>query len=124
MGSRSILDVDPSRFASLSPTESVEFFASLLWCSAFRHGIPATDITVSFKSDVADGGIDADIRKLPAGAAKGDLLLQGNSWFQLKAGHSAKPWQMAWVHSEFYGTKSKRTVLRLGEGVRRCLDAA
>ncbi|MDB5319217.1 MAG: hypothetical protein JWN40_848, partial [Phycisphaerales bacterium] len=83
-----------------------------------RAAIPVSSITITMRVDVADGGVDADVAPNPL-RPNDDLLVAGNTSYQLKAGASAAPWQKAWVAKELRGASGKAA---LGKSVRRCLD--
>ncbi len=111
---------DSEKLGDMSPEDAVKLFRALLWCSARRAGIPITSITITTKTDVADGGIDAEI--LPnALTPKECPLSAGNSFYQLKAGASATPWRKAWLRKQLFGEAKKASKATLGEAVVHCL---
>ena len=114
-----IFTVTKENLEHLSPEEAVAFFRELLWAEAGKIGIPTSKIHVSIWVDVPDGGIDALVEnslQIPS-----DLVKEGQTGYQIKAGASFKPWQGAQIRRELFGTKapSKGT---LGSSIRNCLD--
>lgn len=118
---KGLAELDPSYLATLSAGEAVALFQKMLWCAARQIGIPVTSITISSNIDAADGGIDAEILQNTVSATE-DLLVAGNSFFQIKTGASAKPWQPKWMTQELFGKRKKPGRASLGKAVRHCLD--
>jgi len=51
------------------------------------------------------------------------LLIQGNSYFQIKTGKSFKPWQISSINQELIGkARTKPSKALLGSAVKACLD--
>jgi hypothetical protein len=92
----------------------------LLWCAVRRHGIPLNSVTVTARVNVADGGVDAKVAP-NAVVTQEDLLAAGYSFYQIKAGGSATPWQKSWVRKELLGGNKRPSKTALGEAVRYCL---
>ncbi len=115
-----ILTVSHKILESLDTTAAVRHFRNLLWCEARRSGLPSHKVVVSLDTNVSDGGIDAKIE----GVQKTDsLLINGNSYFQIKTGKSFKPWQISSLKKELIGkTRTKPTKELLGKAVKSCLD--
>ena len=105
----------------LGADEAVKLFMRLLWSGARRRGIGIDSITITASVNVADGGIDAEIRPNAIKEAE-DILVAGNSFFQIKAGTSVAPWQKGWIHKELLNTRGRRSKATLGEAVRNCLE--
>lgn len=103
----------------LSPKEAVALFRELLWAEARRIGIPTSKIQISLWVDVPDGGIDAVVDN-PL-SAPSDLIKEGRTGYQIKAGASFKPWQDAQIKRELFGTKHPGKE-NLGNSIRNCLD--
>lgn len=103
----------------LGPQEAVILFRDLLWAEARKIGIPISKIHISSWIDVPDGGIDAVVE----GTIKtsGDLIKQGHSGYQIKAGASFKPWQSSQIKKALFDTK-RPNKKNLGSSVRNCLD--
>lgn len=114
----SIFDVDITRIKSLSPQSSIVFFADLLWAEARRIKIPFNSIDISFNINKPDGGIDAVVRQ---SGIEEDLIFNGSTFYQLKAGESFKPWQDGEIKKELFGRKKPQKE-NLGNAVKKCLD--
>jgi hypothetical protein len=87
----------------LSPKEAVALFRELLWAEARRIGLPISKIHISVWVDIPDGGIDAVVENplsIPS-----DLIKEGRTGYQIKAGASFKPWQDGQIKRELFGTK-------------------
>ena len=115
--------IAPEDLSRLNPTEAVGLFGQLLWVQARRKGVPTTKIRFSLRQDVADGGIDAAVEP-DAFQGVDDALVQGNTFYQIKTGTSAKPCQPAWVRKEIFGKRRRIAKANLGRAVRDCLDNA
>lgn len=116
----SFTDINIKLLGSLSPDKAISLFTSLLWCSTRRLKIPTQSITISGNVNVPDGGIDAHIAP-NATQDINEVLVRGNSFYQLKAGMSATPWQKAWLKKELFGDRLPKRE-NLGEAVRYCLS--
>lgn len=118
---RQFTDVDPRSLSGLSAEEAVAVFGSLLRCSARWHSVPLTAITISMRVDVADGGIDAEVGD-GAPVDVQDPIIRGQSFFQIKAGISATPWQKGWIRKELFGMARNVSKDALGSAIRQCFD--
>jgi hypothetical protein len=117
---RSLFEVGAQDLGRLTPEGGVELFRDLLWCHARRIGVPTSRIHISAQVSIADGGIDAEVdAKVPTTE---DPLVAGNSFFQIKTGSTAAPWQEAWVRRELFGERGQIETGRLGAAVRRCME--
>lgn len=115
-----ILTVSHRVLESLDATAAVRHFRNLLWCEARRSGLPSNKVVVSLDTNVSDGGIDAKIEDVPNTES---LLINGNSYFQIKTGKSFKPWQISSLKKELTGkTRTKPTKELLGKTVNACFD--
>lgn len=115
-----ILTVSHKVLESLDATAAVRHFRNLLWCEARRSGLPSHKVVVSLDTNVSDGGIDAKIEDIPNTES---LLINGNSYFQIKTGKSFKPWQSSSLKKELIGkARTKPTKELLGKTVKACLD--
>jgi hypothetical protein len=114
--------IDPGALQKLDSKRALRFFGQLLWAQARKRGVPITKIHFSLRESVPDGGIDAAIDP-NAFEGSDDVLVQGNTFYQVKTGVSAAPWQPSRVREELIGRK-KRSITRrnLGTAVRDCLD--
>lgn len=110
---------DSKSLGRLSSEDAVLLFRRLLWSAVFRRSLPISSVTITANVNVPDGGIDAEIAKNSL-TVQQDLLVAGKSFFQIKAGTSATPWQKAWVRNELFGTK-KPSKAAMGDAVRHCL---
>lgn len=116
--SNNIFSIDQKILSDLSPFNSVKLFRNLLWCEARRIGLSPHNVLISLNETVADGGIDAKVDGTPSADS---ILVNGQIFFQLKAGSSFKPWQPNQLKKELFG-KSTAVPTRdtLGESVRNC----
>jgi len=103
----------------LSPVEAVNLFRELLWAEARKISIPISKIHISTWVDVPDGGIDAAVEN-PL-LTPSDLIKEGRTGYQIKAGASFKPWQDAQIKKELFGKKHPGKE-NLGTSIRDCLD--
>lgn len=118
--STTIFTSSQKNLSDLSPAEALKLFRNLLWCEAQRTGLSAHNVLISLNETVADGGIDARVDGSPSADS---ILINGQVFFQLKAGTSFKPWQPNQLKKELFG-KSTTVPTRdaLGEAIRNCLD--
>jgi hypothetical protein len=79
----SIATVEPKLLSLLNPEEAVDLFRDLLWAEAWRQGINVLDVSVPSNITAADGGIDAEIKTVPATAG---LVSDGLTRYQIKTG--------------------------------------
>ena len=106
----------------LNERKAVEFFQQLLWAKARRLGIGLSQVNVSSRIDVPDGGVDATVdADLPA--AGSDIIKPGRTCYQIKSGQTFKPWQRPVIKKELFGS-NEAARQHLGEGIRACLDAS
>lgn len=115
-----IFSIDHKCLSGLSPTLAIKLFRNLLWCEAQRIGLSPHNVLISLDETVADGGIDARVDGTPSADS---ILVRGQTFFQLKAGSSFKPWQNSQLKKELFGS-SRATPSRaaLGTATRECLD--
>ncbi len=116
-----ILTVTIQRVAALDAGNAVSLIADLLWSEARRIGLPTTDVHISKRITVADGGVDASVIPPTPDSLEDSFIPEGRSGFQIKTGDSFKPWQKSQIKEELFGDKppSKEA---LGTEVRACLD--
>jgi len=105
----------------LDPAEAVRFFRELLWAEARRLGIGLSQINVSSRVNVPDGGVDATV-DADLSTAQSAIIRQGKTCYQIKSGQTFKPWQQSVIKQELFGSDSG-TQEHLGEGIRACFDA-
>jgi len=115
-----IFTTNQKNLSDLSPAKAIKLFRNLLWCEARRIGLSPHNVLISLNETVADGGIDAKVDGSPSADS---ILVNGQIFFQLKAGTSFKPWQPSQLKKELFG-KSTTVPTRdtLGESIRECLD--
>jgi hypothetical protein len=117
-----ILTVKPEHLATLDPVGAVTLAAELLWAEARRINLPTTEVQISLRVTVPDGGIDASVTPADASILVGSFLPSGRSAFQIKAGQSFEPWQESAIREELFG-KQPPSKANLGASVRDCLEA-
>lgn len=114
--------VDHSQLASLHAIDATALIRDLLWCEVKRLNISPHRVEISLRTNVADGGIDANV---DAKVVRDSFLSMGVTSFQIKAGQSFTPWRKAHINKELFGKASNPQTLKyLAPGVRECLDAA
>jgi len=117
----SYFSISEDHLGTLIPSVAVEVFRDLLWAEARRKGVPISKIRISCDITTPDGGVDAWIEE-NALNTDADLLLAGNTHYQIKTGDNTKPWRKAWVKKELFGpTRRKTTAENLGSAVLDCL---
>ncbi len=106
----------------LDSKRALSFFGGLLWAQARRRGVPITKIHFSLRESVPDGGVDAAV-DADAFAGSDDMLVHGNTFYQLKSGTTAAPWRPSWVQKTVLAPRRRKPVrANLGSAVRECLD--
>src|SRR6266851_2801556 len=105
---RPIASVEPKILSMLGDEQAVSLFRRLLWAEATRAGIGPALVSVPGAINVADGGIDADIRDAPN--ESGGLFFRGITRYQIKTGAFSA------------GNKSERKKLFLKENGRELKD--
>src|SRR3989442_1087272 len=95
-----IFTVRAEDVARLDSKEAVEFFAELLWAEARRVGIPTSQISVSIRINVPDGGVDASVDPSGISTIGDSFLTPGLNAFQIKAGTTFRPWQESEIRME------------------------
>lgn len=116
-----IFTVTPEHIAALDAARAVEFIADLLWAEARRLGFPTTQVHVSTRINVPDGGVDASVDPAGIDTFVESFLDDGETAFQIKSGGSFKPWQVADIREELFG-KQAPSRDALGQRVRDLLD--
>jgi hypothetical protein len=96
------------------------FFRDLLFGEARRLLLPANRVSISLKTNVPDGGIDAPVEDALL-AQNGDVIVDKDVFYQLKSGRNFEPWKASVVKEEILG---KEDVSRenMAEYVRECFD--
>lgn len=122
MNHGNIFTVTEENLGRLNERKAVEFFRQLLWAEARRLGIGLSQVKVSSRIDVPDGGVDATVNAdLPA--AGSDIIKPRETCYQIKSGETFKPWQKPVIKKELFGS-NEAARQHLGEGIRACLDAS
>ena len=120
MTANSIFAIDPRLLGEMDAISGTALICSVLRCEATRLQIPLQRVVISSKITAKDGGVDAKVEDVPAGAS---LLKKGSSYLQIKTGASFKPWLKQHLLKELFGKPdSKPSKARLGKEVRACLD--
>lgn len=104
----------------LSPDDAEDFFRELIWTEARKIGLPISKIHISSKTTTADGGIDAYIEDNDI-LTTDDLIKQGHTGYQIKAGTSFKPWRDSSVKDELFGGREP-VEKNLKSKIKDCLD--
>jgi len=104
----------------MTPNRAVRFFRDLIWAECRRVGLPVSAANISSWITVPDGGVDASIKRSST-EPESELVQNGFTAYQIKAGASFEPWQDAEVKKELFGKKAASRE-NLGESVRRCLE--
>ncbi len=100
---------------------AVNFFQELLWAEATRIGIPLSNINISSKTKVPDGGVDASAIRPPNVSVTSNIITNEYNAYQIKAGPSFKPWEKSAIRKELFG-KKKPSKENLGSMIRDCLE--
>lgn len=121
MNRANIFTVTNEDLDRLDPAEAVRFFRELLWAEARRLGIGLSQINVSSRVNVPDGGVDATV-DADLSTAQSAIIRQEKTCYQIKSGQTFKPWQKSIIMKELFGS-NEAARQHLGEGIRACLDA-
>jgi len=112
----SLFHVKTTDLDALDATTAVEALRDLLWCECTLLGLPRSEVHIGTR-EIADGGIDAIVPRVPNDLRPSSPLVPGDNYFQIKAGSSWKPWQPSFAKNELLGKKN-----RLGKAVKKCLS--
>lgn len=117
-----ILTVEKDDFAPIDEEKrAVIFFQQLLWAEATRVGIPLSDVNVSLRTKVPDGGVDASAKKSSSISITSNIITDAYTAYQIKAGPSFQPWKEQFIKKELFGTKEPQKAT-LGSMIKDCLD--
>jgi hypothetical protein len=119
-GIETYFEVTSHQLRDMDPRRAVRLFRELLWAEAYRLRIPLHKVHVSDAVNVADGGIDARVDEHEA-ELPGNVILSGQTRYQIKTGSSFEPWQESAIRRELFGSKDVSRG-NLAEGVSRCLE--
>lgn len=100
----------------LNPEEAVDFFRELLWAEASTLGISKNLINVPSAINVADGGVDAEVKNVDASNGQG-FIKQGLTRYQIKTGDFS-PTRKTNIKSILFKEGSKE----LKPKIKSCLD--
>ena len=113
-----IFSVSEEDINRLSPERCVRLFGNLLHSDARKMRLSISKVHFTSKT-VPDGGIDASVED--GIQEQGDLIIDSESFYQIKSGTTFAPWKEPQVRHELLGDKD---VLEenLGSEVRRCFE--
>lgn len=117
---QTIFSVQSSDLARQGAGEAVELIRDLLWAEARRIGLATTQMNVSSRINVPDGGVDAAVEGSGV-VLDSEIVRQGYTGYQIKAGEAFAPWQDSDIRRELFGNKEARKE-NLGESVKRCME--
>ena len=111
-----VANISPKVLGQLAPDTAVDLFRELLWAEASRAGVGPALVSVPGAINVADGGVDAEIKGvLPE--MPGGLLYPGLTRYQIKTGAFS-----AGNESEMKALFLKEKSDELKERVRSCFE--
>ena len=113
-----IFSITEAHINRLSNEDCVELFGELLHANARQLKIPVSKITFTWKTR-ADGGIDASVED--GLVEEGDLIIDTETFYQIKSGVTFSPWQLAVIKDELLGDKDEIKE-NLGSEVQRCFE--
>ncbi len=119
----SIFDIEDSEIGNLGPTEATILFEKLIRAEAYRIGLPVTSISISRRTTVPDGGVDARVLKYMDLQAKSNIFFSEYNSYQIKAGDFS-PVSESQLRKELFGKGSKDSSKtdNLGDETRKCFD--
>lgn len=101
-----LFDVPIRVIQQISPENSVRLIHALLHAELRYARLSPSELTISERLTVADGGIDAEIDATAAQQVPSDCLLTPNLiGYQIKSGASFCPWQEAAISNELVNPK-------------------
>lgn len=113
-----IFSITEDHINRLSDEDCVELFGELLHANARQLKIPVSKITFTWKTR-ADGGIDASVEG--GLVEEGDLIIDSETFYQIKSGVTFSPWQPAVIKDELLGDKDEIKE-NLGSEIQRCFE--
>ena len=123
----SLLEIPIELITALSPDRAVNLVRTILRAECGYAKLNPSNLTISSKLTVADGGIDAEINTPAKYAVPTDcLFLTGLTGFQIKAGQAFKPWTRNAIRNELLNdsgdlnSEVRRLVQRDGRYVLIC----
>ena len=112
-----IFSITGHQLNQLTPDQCMTLFGELLQADARKIKLPITSVNFSIKTTVPDGGIDASVTGDLI--EKGDLIIEKNIFYQIKAGENFSPWQESAIKKELLDNKEVKKE-NLGEHVQYC----
>jgi hypothetical protein len=116
-----IFTVTNQDLEKFNPAQAVEIFRDLLWAGARRIGLPLSEVHISSRINVADGGVDARIDASEGLVDSRGLIRTGVTAYQIKAG-VFNAWQDSKIRKELFGENQPTDREHLGSSLRNCLD--
>ncbi len=98
----SIFSVSEEDINRLSTEDCVRLFGELLHSDARRMRLSISKVHFTSKT-VSDGGIDASVENGIQG--QGDLIIDSESFYQIKSGKTFTPWNESEIRDELLGKK-------------------
>ncbi len=114
----SIFSVREDHINNLSPEYCVQLFGELLHSDARRLKLSISKVNFTTKT-VPDGGIDASIED--GISQEGDLIIDPESFYQIKSGETFSSWQESEIKEELLHGKPP-IKQNLGDEVQRCFE--
>ena len=114
----SVFSVSKEHINRLSPEDCVQLFGDFLHVDARRIKLSISKVHFTSKT-VPDGGIDASIED--GVSPFGDLIIDSESFYQIKSGAEYAPWQESEIKEELIGNKELKKE-NLGQEVQRCFE--
>ena len=112
-----IFSIRKDHINDLSTEECVCRFGELLHSDARRLNLSVSKVNFSIKTTIPDGGIDATVEG--GISEEGDLIIDAESFYQIKAGETFSPWRESEIKNELLGGKDP-AIANLGSEVQRC----
>ena len=115
-----IFSIHEENINSISSEDCVRLFGELLYSDARRLKLSISKVNFTTKTTVPDGGIDASIED-GLSQEEGDLIIDSESFYQIKSGETFSPWQESEIKKELlHGKDSIKD--NLGDEVQRCFQ--
>jgi hypothetical protein len=123
----SLIDIPIDLITALSPERAVKLVRTIFRAECGYAKLNPSNLTISSRLTVADGGIDAEINTPAEHVVPTDCFFQtGLSGFQIKAGQAFKPWTRNAIRTELLNaagelsSEVRRLVQRGGRYVLIC----
>lgn len=115
----SVFSVSEEDINKLSIEDCVRLFGELLHSDARKMRLSLSKVNFTSKMTVPDGGIDASVED--GIQEQGDLIIDSESFYQIKSGIDFTPWNEPKIRNELLGKKDALKE-NLGSEVRRCFE--